>query len=104
MGGAPVAWWSAGALVATRLGRDYAFLATAVGTIRHRGVDAPEPDTIEGLLYRIPGGPHLVAPGQVTTGRPLTHRVSAWFGYAPLDPAEVSGVDGIVFVPDLSPR
>ncbi|MYR44423.1 erythromycin esterase [Streptomyces sp. SID5910] len=50
----PVAWWSAGALVNARLGDAYAFVATALGTIRHRGVDTPPPDTVEGLLYALP--------------------------------------------------
>jgi hypothetical protein len=35
-------------------GDRYAFLATALGTIRHHGVDAPPPATIEGLLYALP--------------------------------------------------
>lgn len=47
-------WWSAGALVSARLGERYAFLATALGTIRHHGVDTPSPDTLEGLLYALP--------------------------------------------------
>jgi erythromycin esterase-like protein len=50
----PVEWWSAGALVSARLGEEYAFLATALGTIRHQGVDTPSPDTLEGLLYALP--------------------------------------------------
>lgn len=62
----PVEWWSAGALVSARLGKEYAFVATALGTIRHRGVDTPPPDTVEGLLraprgslrHRRPGAGH----------------------------------------------
>ncbi|OSC52362.1 erythromycin esterase, partial [Streptomyces sp. 4F] len=42
----PVEWWSAGALVSARLGEEYAFVATAVGTIRHQGVDTPPPDSV----------------------------------------------------------
>lgn len=67
-----VEWWSAGALVSARLGAEYAFVATALGTIRHRGVDTPP------------------AP-----------RESPWFGYAPLDPAHLAAGDGLVFVKDV---
>ena len=35
MGGRPLEWWSAGAIVSARLGEGYAFLATALGTIPH---------------------------------------------------------------------
>ncbi|MEV4481399.1 erythromycin esterase family protein [Micromonospora coxensis] len=103
MGGQPVRWWSAGAIVSTHLGREYAFLATAVGTIRHQGVDTPPPDTVEGLLYALPQERHLVdahrlAATLATTTPPA--RVSPWFGYAPLDPTHLADIDGIVFVRD----
>ncbi|MFG3054216.1 erythromycin esterase family protein [Kitasatospora sp. NPDC048239] len=100
----PVEWWSAGALVNARLGEQYAFLATALGTIRHQGVDAPPPDTVEGLLYALPedrcviDAPRLAAALGSTRPEP---RVSPWFGYAPLDPAHLADRDGIVFVRDV---
>lgn len=47
-----VEWWSAGALVSARLGAEYAFVATALGTIRHRGVDTP-PAPRESPLVRL---------------------------------------------------
>ncbi len=104
MGGPPLHWWGAGAIVGARLGPEYAFLATALGTIRHRGVDTPPPDTVEGLLYGlgeercVVDAPRLAAdPGNAR----LTPRVSAWFGYAPLDPSRLADSDGIVFVRDL---
>ena len=37
MGDLPLEWWSAGAIVSAQLGERYAFLATALGTIRHQG-------------------------------------------------------------------
>ncbi|MCC5474590.1 erythromycin esterase family protein [Streptomyces barringtoniae] len=100
----PVEWWSAGALVSARLGEGYAFAATALGTIRHRGVDTPPPDTVEGLLYALPedrcviDAPRLAA--ALGDTRPA-HRVSPWFGYSPLDPAHLANSDGIVFVKDI---
>lgn len=100
----PVEWWSAGALVSAQLGEEYAFVATALGTIRHQGVDTPPPDTVEGLLYALPedrcviDAPRLA--GALGDPRPAA-RVSPWFGYAPLDPAQLTDSDGIVFVRDV---
>ncbi|WP_435220928.1 erythromycin esterase family protein [Streptomyces sp. Tue6028] len=104
MNGRPLQWWSAGALAGARLGERYAFLATALGTIRHQGVDTPPPDTVEGLLYALPEDRYLVDASRLATGlgdsRPAP-RVSPYFGYAPLDPAHLAGNDGIVFVKDV---
>jgi erythromycin esterase-like protein len=103
MGGLPVEWCSAGAIVDAQLGEGYAFLATALGTIRHHQVETPSPDTIEGLLYALPEDRYVVdarrlavALGDATPAP----RVSSWFGYSPLDPAHLASVDGIVFVKD----
>lgn len=99
-----VEWWSAGALVSARLGEEYAFVATALGTIRHQGVDTPPQDTVEGLLYELPQDPCLVDPRRLALAlgdTPSAPRVSPWFGYAPLDPAHVAGIDGLVFVKDV---
>ncbi|MFD5750364.1 erythromycin esterase family protein [Streptomyces sp. NPDC127033] len=100
----PVEWWSAGALVSARLGEEYAFVATALGTIRHQGVDTPPPDTLEGLLYALPEDRCLVdAPRLAASlgGTPPAPRVSPWFGYASLDPAHLASLDGVVFVKDV---
>ncbi|MGI5272366.1 erythromycin esterase family protein [Nonomuraea sp. CA-218870] len=97
-------WWSAGALAGARLGDGYAFVATAVGTIRHQGVDAPPAGTLEGALYALPDDHGLVDPRRLAAalGKPAP-RVSPWFGYAPLDPAHLTDSDGILFVKDLPP-
>lgn len=106
MGDLPLEWWSAGAIVSGQLGEGYAFMATALGTIRHHGVETPPPDTIEGLLYALPEDRYVVDArrlaailGDVTPAP----RVSPWFGYSPLDPAHVASNDGIVFVKDAPP-
>ncbi|MEH0974404.1 erythromycin esterase family protein [Micromonospora sp. CPCC 205546] len=104
MGGSLLRWWSAGAIVGAHLGEEYAFLATALGTISHRGVDAPPADTVEGLLYALPEQRHVVDARRLADALatvPPAARVSPWFGYAPLDPAHVAGTDGIVFVRDV---
>ncbi|GAA4711301.1 erythromycin esterase family protein [Promicromonospora umidemergens] len=97
-------WWGAGALVSTRLGAEYGYLATALGTIQHQGVDAPPSDTVEGLLSALGEDTCVLdAPrlAELLGETPLAARVSPWFGYAPLDPAHLAEADGIVFVKDV---
>ncbi|MFF3363959.1 erythromycin esterase family protein [Streptomyces misionensis] len=101
----PVEWWSAGALVSARLGDAYAFVPTALGTLRHRGVDTPAPDTLEGLLYALPEDHCVVDAARLATvlgDRRPAHRVSPWFGYAPFDPAHLADSDGLLFVKDVA--
>ncbi|MQS36480.1 erythromycin esterase family protein [Streptomyces katsurahamanus] len=104
MGGRPLEWRSAGAIVSARLGEEYAFLATALGTIRHRGVDTPPPDTVEGLLYALPEDRFVIGALQLAAAlgdaRPAP-RVSAYHGYIPFDPDHLAGSDGIVFIKDI---
>ncbi|MCP3784810.1 erythromycin esterase family protein [Micromonospora sp. A3M-1-15] len=103
LGDLPVEWWSAGALVSPHLGEGYAFLATALGTIRHHGVETPPPDTLEGHLYALPRDRYVVDPRRLATvlgeAAPAP-RVSPWFGYAPLDPGHLADIEGLVFVKD----
>jgi erythromycin esterase-like protein len=99
MAGRSLRWFSAGAIAATHLGAGYAFVATAVGTIRRRGVDTPPADTLEGLLYALAGDRYVVDPRGLAGTAPVP-RVSPWFGYAPLDPAHLAGIDAILFVKD----
>ncbi|MCF4137280.1 erythromycin esterase family protein [Streptomyces sp. Tue 6430] len=107
MGGQSLEWWSAGALVSARLGEEYAFLPTALGTIRHHGVDTPPPDTVEGRLYALPEDRCVVDTARLAAAlgepRPVP-RVSPYFGYAPLDPAHLADGDGMVFVKDVPQR
>jgi erythromycin esterase-like protein len=103
MGDLPLEWWSAGAIVSARLGERYAFMPTALGTIRHHGVETPPPDTVEGLLYALSEDRYVVDARRLAAvlgDVPPAPRVSPWFGYAPLDPAHLATNDGIVFVKD----
>ncbi|WND34967.1 erythromycin esterase family protein [Streptomyces sp. BB1-1-1] len=103
----PVEWWGAGALVSARLGEEYAFVATALGTIRHQGVGTPPPDTVEGLLYALREDRCVVDASRLATalgGARPAPRVSPWFGYASLDPAHLPAIDGVVFVKDVPDR
>jgi len=104
MGGLPLEWWSAGTIVSAHLGDEYAFLATALGTIQHQGVDAPPSDTVEGLLYALPEERYLVDARQMAAllgDTTPASRVSPWYGYSPLDPTHLASMDGMVFVKDI---
>ncbi|CAL9367887.1 erythromycin esterase family protein [Streptomyces werraensis] len=99
-----VEWWSAGALVSTRLGDQYAHLATALGTMRHHGVDAPPPDTVEGILHASPEPHYVIDAARLDAAArhiPAVRRVSPYFGYAPLDPSHLPRIDGVVYVRDV---
>ncbi|WP_259453087.1 erythromycin esterase family protein [Streptomyces ginkgonis] len=104
MGGERLRWWSAGALLNAHMAERYAFVTTALGTIRHRGVDTPPPDTVEGLLYTLPHAHHVADAAGLAAAygdtRPAA-RVSPYIGYAPLDPAHLAAQQGILFVRDL---
>jgi erythromycin esterase-like protein len=100
--GVRLRWWSAGALVAATTDHRYAFLATAVGSIPARGLDAPPPDTLEGVLAAQPAG--ILPAAEVRAamrGRDVVPRtdMTPQQGYAPLDPQHLIGADGVVFVP-----
>ncbi|GGV37882.1 erythromycin esterase [Streptomyces griseoflavus] len=98
-------WWSAGALVSARLGEQYAFLATTLGTLRHHGVDTPPPDTVEGLLYDLPEDRCVLDAARLSAAlgdKPSAARVSSYFGYAPFDPAQLPRTDGLVYVRDVT--
>jgi erythromycin esterase-like protein len=100
--GVRLRWWSAGALVAATTDHRYAFLATAVGSIPARGLDAPPPDTLEGVLAAQPAGILPVAEVRAALrGRDVVPRtdMTPQQGYAPLDPQHFIGADGVVFVP-----
>lgn len=95
-------WWGAGALVSARLGERYGFLASAVGTIRHQGVDDAPSDSVEGVLTALGADRSVVdARGLTALLEGSVARVSPWFGYAPLDPAQLADLDGVVFLQEV---
>lgn len=104
MGGPLLQWWGAGALLSARLGGQYAFLATALGTIGNKEVGAPPSDTVEGLLYALARERCLVdAPGLAAAlGQVRPERESPHPGYFPLDPDHLTAQEGLVFVRDLA--
>ncbi|MFK3979938.1 erythromycin esterase family protein [Micromonospora sp. NPDC050397] len=96
LGGLPLRWWSAGAIVGSRLGDEYAFVATTFGS---RGRDVPDPGTIEGSLLTLPYARAVVDPGRLD--RTVSARVPADYTYSSLDPATTDQIDAIVFVRNL---
>ncbi|MEE6266177.1 erythromycin esterase family protein [Streptomyces diastatochromogenes] len=98
--GRSVRWWSAGALVGTRLGERYAFVASTFGS---RGTDVPHPDTLEGVLSSLPEARTVIDPGRLAAclDRELTPRVPADHTYFALDPTTTDQTEAIVFVRDV---
>ncbi|MFI6818197.1 erythromycin esterase family protein [Nonomuraea sp. NPDC050328] len=89
-------WWSAGALVSAALGEQYAFLASALGTLDG---DAPAPGTVEALLSGLPWDAALVDARRLAeTAGQADRRVTGDFAYFPVDPAQLGRIDGLLFL------
>ncbi|MEU4832236.1 erythromycin esterase family protein [Streptosporangium sp. NPDC023615] len=108
--GRTLRWWSAGAIVAERLGGAYAFVASALGAAPHHGLGVPHPGTLEGILSALPGNRHVVDPAGLTAAlvaagtQPVPRTdTSADHGYFPLDPGHLGETDGVVFVRHVAP-
>ncbi|MFJ3232909.1 erythromycin esterase family protein [Streptomyces sp. NPDC086787] len=104
MGDQLLEWSSAGTLVSARLGERYALTSTLLGSIPRRGVDAPPPDTIEGVLYGLAQDRYVIDAGQLAdmvADVPLVHRESPWYGYSPQDPTHLASSDAILFVREV---
>ncbi|WP_246064371.1 erythromycin esterase family protein [Nonomuraea longispora] len=69
LAGRTLEWWSAGAIIGTRLGDQYAFAATTFGT---RGSDVPNPDSLEHPWAR------TSVPGSRTAGSEPGAQVEAY--------------------------
>ncbi|MCO1658754.1 erythromycin esterase family protein [Pseudonocardia humida] len=103
-------WWGAGAITATRLGEDYAFVAMTVGCGPERGLGAPEPRTVEGELAALGEGPVLVdarrfaAALRASSRRPVAREdTTTDRGYFGFDPEHLGSVQGIVHVERIGP-
>lgn len=93
-------WWSAGAIISAQLGDMYAFLATAIGSMPRHGIEEPPADTLEGVLYGLPGD-HIVKSADIDrTG--LVKRTSD-YRYFPLEPDLVDDQHGILFIKRIPP-
>ncbi|MEV0459926.1 erythromycin esterase family protein [Catellatospora methionotrophica] len=107
--GQSLTWWPAGAIAADGLGDRYAFVATAIGSLRPRGLGAPAADTVEGVLSTLPGERRLLdgrrlAAALDDTGLEPVRRADNTddHGYFPRDPAHLADSDGILFLRDVA--
>jgi erythromycin esterase-like protein len=107
--GRTLEWWSAGAIVSARLGDQYAFVASALGSARHQGLSAPRADTLEGVLSTLPENRHIINSARLTAaldsmGTELALRTdnSTDYGYFALDPDHLEETDGVIFIKDIA--
>lgn len=111
-GGMRLEWWSAGSIVAARLGDDaYAFVAAGLGAAPHRGLDAPPDGTVEGVLSALPHGRCVIDRAGLLAALgdrrgDLVTRTDGEAGRTvfPLDPAHVDGLDGLLFLRETAPE
>lgn len=95
--GMDLRWWGAGALVATRLGRRYAFVAGSIGASEARGLPAPATGTFEAALPVRHGG--LVDPAPLRdAGLRARTDLTPEHGHAPLADATVADADALLHV------
>ncbi|MCP2328925.1 erythromycin esterase-like protein [Hamadaea flava] len=101
LAGPKLAWWSAGAIAATRLGDAYAFIATGLGTVPDREIGTPDPNTVEGQLTALDSDRLLLTGSALAASladlAPRTG-IPATAGYFPLDPAHLAEADGVAFL------
>ncbi|MBT2513361.1 erythromycin esterase family protein [Arthrobacter sp. ISL-30] len=102
-------WWSAGAIAAAQSGRRYAFIAGALGSASQHDIPAPEEGTLEEELGRLPGGKYVLDARKLSTAlgntvMDLTLRMDAPedTGYFPLEPDQLDGTDGVLFLKEIS--
>ncbi|MFC4111998.1 erythromycin esterase family protein [Nonomuraea zeae] len=104
-------WWSAGAIMDVRLGEEYAFVASALGSVPHRGLGAPDGDTIEGVLATLPGDAYVIdsaaltaALGDTVAGLVPRTETTSDHGYFALHPGALGRTDGLLFIKEVPAR
>jgi len=108
LGDLSLEWWSVGSIIGAQLGDQYAVLGSALGTAPHQGLNAPAPNTLEGILSALPESRYLFESGQLTEALSrmapkLVLRTDAApnNGYFPLDPNQLNEADGVIFLRDV---
>jgi len=95
-------WSPAGAHLARTHGADYVVIATAIGSSPQLGIDAPPPNTVEGVLAATTSEPRLVPIAELTkeiARLDLTTRTTPNRAYIPLDHELLDGFDAVLFLP-----
>lgn len=102
MGGMRLEWWSAGAHVSTRLGKQYAFIASDLGTAQEKAIGEPAPDTLAGALMNLTPPATLFTSQELNDALPkqLATRIDIPLqaGYFPLAVQHLPLTDGVLFV------
>lgn len=105
MGPHTVRWFSAGAQAAARLGGEYAFVATALGTAPAHGLGEPAPGTVEGELYRDGAAPARLFAGAELAARlgdaPSRDDRDERGAYFPLEADRLGRTDGVLFLREV---
>jgi len=97
MGGQDLTWWSAGAIAATALGDEYAFIASALGSAPEYGVAGQ--DTLEGFLSTLAAPGSIVSSAQLAEALPFEPKLRTHdYRYFPLDADRLRDSDGITYV------
>ena len=108
LGDLSLEWWSMGSIIGAQLGDQYAVLAADLGAAPHQGLDAPAPDTLEGIIAALPASGYLFKSGSLATALssvapdlvPRTDTAPN-NGYFPLDPHRLNEADGVIFLRDV---
>lgn len=99
MGDMDVDWSGAGAIAASLLGDEYAFVAGGLGRSDAIRLGEPGPGTYEGVLRDCVRNWGLVAPGEIGKASTRTDTTPEQ-GYFPLDRATVDAADAILHISD----
>ncbi|GHG02864.1 erythromycin esterase [Deinococcus piscis] len=90
-------WWGGGAHLHTRLGGQYAFIASTLGI--GEGIPEPAPDTLEGFLSGQMSTPTLYATRHHPFPDTLRRRTDTDYRVQALRPETLHEADGLLFLP-----
>lgn len=99
MGPMELDWHSAGAVVHSLVGADYALILGSLGRDETFDLPEPEPGTYEGFLQTRITDRGLIAPIEIPTARTRDDH-SPGHGYFPLDRASIDAADAILHIHD----
>ncbi len=95
MAGTELSWFSAGAIVGSRLGDRYAVIAGSLGASPALGIEAPAPSTYEGRIQQQGQLPRYLRTSEVEPAESRAHD----YRYFPLDQATLEHADAVLHIP-----
>ncbi|KUL38885.1 erythromycin esterase [Streptomyces sp. NRRL F-4489] len=99
MGDTDITWSGAGSILASLMGKHYAFVAGSLGRSQALDLPEPEPDTYEAAMQRRFPAWGLTATTTVPPARTRTD-TAPYQGYFPLDQATVDAADALLHIND----